>query len=75
MDSVKGLSAKRRSPRSKKLRGVKSPGLIATYIWTIFYVKSELRKEREGAIEDERTPLLSSKLLSYLEFTCHVLGR
>jgi hypothetical protein len=33
-------------------------GLMA--IWTIFHVKVELRKEREGPIEDERTPLLSS---------------
>ena len=32
-------------------------GLMA--IWTIFYVKSELRKERETPLEDERTPLLS----------------
>lgn len=31
-------------------------GLMA--IWTISYVKSELRHEREGPIEDERTPLL-----------------
>jgi hypothetical protein len=32
-------------------------GLVT--IWTIFYVKSQLRKERNEAIEDERTPLLS----------------
>jgi hypothetical protein len=32
-------------------------GLMA--IWTIFYVKSELRKERKGLLENERTPLLS----------------
>jgi hypothetical protein len=32
-------------------------GLMA--IWTIFYVKSELRKEKEGQAETERTPLLS----------------
>jgi len=28
-------------------------------IWTIFYVKTELRKEQEELLEDERTPLLS----------------
>ena len=32
-------------------------GLMA--IWTTFYVKSQLRKEREELPEDERTPLLS----------------
>ncbi|KAF2803389.1 uncharacterized protein BDZ99DRAFT_482228 [Mytilinidion resinicola] len=32
-------------------------GLLA--IWTIFHVKSELRKERKGPLENERTPLLS----------------
>jgi hypothetical protein len=32
-------------------------GLMA--IWTIHFVKSELRKERKGSIQDERTPLLS----------------
>jgi len=32
-------------------------GLMA--IWTIFYVKSELRKERKGPLEDETTPLLN----------------
>jgi hypothetical protein len=32
-------------------------GLVT--VWTIFYVKSQLRKERDGAVEDERTPLLS----------------
>jgi hypothetical protein len=32
-------------------------GLMA--IWTTFYVKSELRKERSGQLEDESTPLLS----------------
>jgi hypothetical protein len=33
-------------------------GLMA--VWTTFYVKSELRKEREGPLEDERTPLIAS---------------
>ena len=28
-------------------------------IWTIFYVKSQLRKEKERLLEDERTPLLN----------------
>jgi hypothetical protein len=32
-------------------------GLMA--IWTIFYVKSQLRKERKWPLEDERTSLLS----------------
>jgi hypothetical protein len=31
-------------------------GIMA--IWTIFYVKSELQKERKGPLEDETTPLL-----------------
>lgn len=32
-------------------------GLMA--VWTIFYVKSQLRRERKGLLEDETTPLLS----------------
>jgi hypothetical protein len=32
-------------------------GLMA--IWTIFYVKSELRKEKKEPLEHERTPLIS----------------
>jgi hypothetical protein len=32
-------------------------GLMA--VWTIFHIKSELRKERKETLEDERTPLLN----------------